>query len=132
MQVRVLTPTEVIVDQGASKVVAESLDGSFCLLPRHLDYAAALVPGLLLIETMTGDEIFLAVDEGVLVKRGHEVTVSVRQAVRGEGLSRLKEAVRVRSRQMDERERRLRSSLARLEANFIRRFVETGRYRDWT
>ena len=106
------------VCRAASKVVAESLDGSFCLLPRHLDYAAALVPGVLLIETPAGDEVVFAVDEGVLVKRGDDVTVAVRQAVRGEDLGQLRRAVQQRALLMNDSERRLRSSLARLEASF--------------
>jgi len=45
MQLKVLLPTQVLVDEPVSKVVAEGEDGSFCLLPRHVDFTSALVPG---------------------------------------------------------------------------------------
>jgi F-type H+-transporting ATPase subunit epsilon len=127
MLLRVLTPSGVVVDQVASKVIAEAPDGSFCLLPRHIDFVAALVPGLLSFSDKAGSESFLALDEGVLVKCGDEVTVATRQAVRDDDLARLKRTVKEHFETLDEDEKRLRSSLARLEANFVRRFTEPGR-----
>ena len=49
-------------------MIAEADNGSFCLLPRHIDFATALAPGLLSFEEPGGAESFLAVDSGVLVK----------------------------------------------------------------
>ena len=127
MLLRVLTPNGVVVDQAASKVIAEAPDGSFCLLPRHIDFVAALVPGLLSFCDEAGAESFLALDEGVLVKCADEVTVATRQAVRDDDLARLRRTVKEHFETLDEHEKRLRSSLARLEANFVRRFTEPGR-----
>ena len=56
MQLKVLLPTQVLVDEPVSKVVAEGEDGSFCLLPRHVDFTSALVPGLLVFEPAGGGE----------------------------------------------------------------------------
>ena len=61
-----------------TRIVAESAGGSFGLLPRRLDCVAALVPGILVYETPARGEVFVAVDEGVLVKSGRNVLVSVR------------------------------------------------------
>ncbi|MBN2265826.1 MAG: F0F1 ATP synthase subunit epsilon, partial [Candidatus Aminicenantes bacterium] len=66
--------------------------------------------------------------EGVLVKCGPEVLVSTRNAVGGESLGRLRRTVDGTFRQIDERERKARSILARFEADFIRRFIEIERY----
>jgi F-type H+-transporting ATPase subunit epsilon len=124
MHLTILLPTEILLDQEVTKVTAEAANGSFCLLPRHIDFVAALVPGLLLFETPAGEEEFVAVDEGVLVKRGPQVWVSTRHAVRGPELGTLRQTVATRFQTLDERERRARSALARLEADFVRRFLE--------
>jgi F-type H+-transporting ATPase subunit epsilon len=126
MKLRVLLPAGVLVDQEVAKVTAEAENGSFCLLPRHVDFVTALVPGLMSFETGTGEEEFLAVDEGILVKRGAEVTVSTRNAVRGAPLGQLRELVEERFHVLDEREQQAREILARLEADLVVRFVRMG------
>jgi F-type H+-transporting ATPase subunit epsilon len=123
MKLRVLLPTEVFIDEEVSKVIAEAENGSFCLLENHIDFVAALVPGLFSFETETG-ETYLAVDEGILVKAGQEVFVSTRNAVQGPDLGMLKETVEEQFQVMDEREKMTRSATARIEAGFVRRFLE--------
>jgi F-type H+-transporting ATPase subunit epsilon len=127
MRVKVLLPTRVLLDvDGVSKLLAESTHGAFGILPRHVDFVAPIIPGILLLDR-AGEELVLGVDEGVLVKRGGEVRVSVREAVRGEELGRIRELVTERFEELDERERRARTALARLEASFYRRFIEQER-----
>lgn len=126
MRLRVLAPTEIVVDEPVKRIVAEAEDGAFCLLPRHIGFVTALAPGLLSYETPEGEEVFLAVDEGILVKCGDEVRVSTHYAARGPDLDHLRETVERRVRAIDDRERRARSALARLEADLVRRFVELG------
>ena len=124
MKLKVLLPTEVLIDEEVTKVIAEAENGSFCLLPRHIDFVAALVPGLLSFESSKGREEFLALDQGILIKCGPEVLVSTRNAVRGPDLGMLKQTVEENFRVLDEREKMARSAFAKLEANFIRRFME--------
>jgi F-type H+-transporting ATPase subunit epsilon len=126
MKLTVLLPTGILVDQEVTKVTAEAENGSFCLLPRHIDFLAALAPGLLSFENEAGEEEFLAVDEGILVKCGAEVTISTRNAVRGVPLGQLREAVEKRFRVLDEREQQARAVLAKLEADLVVRFVRMG------
>lgn len=125
MRLRVTVPTrQVLVEDGVRRIVAESPAGSFGLLPRHVDRATALVPGILLFEDASGAERLLAIDRGLLVKVGAEVLVAVRRAVAGDDLDTLRETVRRRFVALDERERRARTALAELETRFLRRFVE--------
>ena len=124
MRLKVLLPHEVLVDEDASKIIAEAENGSFCLKPRHVDFVAALAPGLLSFVDAAGGEVFLAVDEGILVKCGAEVLVSCRNAVRGEDLGQLQQIVDQRFTALDEQERLARSAVARLEAGMVRRFIE--------
>jgi F-type H+-transporting ATPase subunit epsilon len=123
MRLKIQLPDEALLDEEVLSVSAEAADGSFCLLPRHVDFVTALVPGILSFQTAAGEE-FVAVDEGVLVKSGPEVLVSARGAVRSTGLPELKQAVRERIRRLDERERLARAALARMEASVVRSFVE--------
>jgi F-type H+-transporting ATPase subunit epsilon len=124
MRLKVLLPHEVFVDCDVVKVVAEAQNGYFCLLPRHVDFVAALVPGLLMYVAGDGQEQFLAVDEGALVKVGDEVLVSTRSAARDGSLGSLRRVVEEQFEVLDEREKLARSASARLEAGLVRRFLE--------
>jgi F-type H+-transporting ATPase subunit epsilon len=120
MRLRILLPTEVLVDAEVTKVIAEAANGSFCLEPRHIDFVAGLVPGVLIFSTGPEDEQFVGLDEGVLVKCGSEVLVSAWNRVRGHDLSHLRELVEESYLVLDEQERRARTALARLEAGTLR------------
>jgi F-type H+-transporting ATPase subunit epsilon len=124
MNLRILLPTRILIDIPVTKVIAEAENGSFCLLPQHVDMVASLVPGLLAFTNEDGHEEFAAIDEGVLVKHGPEVLVSVRDAVRGTDLGLLRLMITESFDALDEREKRARGALARLEADFVRRFIE--------
>ena len=124
MRLKILLPTEVLVDVKVGKIVAEAENGFFCLLPRHIDFVAMLVPGILYYVPESGEERFVAIDEGTLVKCGDEVLVSVTNATPGIDLATLQTIVAESFRELDEDERRARSALARLEAGAMRRFLE--------
>lgn len=121
---RLLLPTEVLVDELVTKVIAEAENGSFCVLPRHIDFVAALVPGLLTFTDADGIESYAAIDAGVLVKCGHDVSVSTFNGVRGTNLGELEALIEERFVELDEHERKARAALARLEAGTLRRFRE--------
>ena len=124
MHLKLLLPTEVLISEPVTKIIAEAVNGSFCLLPRHIDFVSSLVPGILSFTTADGEEIFVAVDEGTLVKCGEQVLVSTLNAVRGVDLAQLRLTVEERFMELDEHERVARTALARLEAGTIRRFIE--------
>ncbi|ANV92240.1 F0F1 ATP synthase subunit epsilon (plasmid) [Picosynechococcus sp. PCC 8807] len=126
MDLKVLCLTELLVDQPVRKVTAEGDGGGFCLLPNHGDYVAVLPAGLLIFESITGEEHCLAIDEGILVKQGAAVWVSVRNAVRGDNLDDLQQAVQAQFTQLDEQEERARSMLTRLESSIVRDFIDLG------
>jgi F-type H+-transporting ATPase subunit epsilon len=106
------------------RIVAQTFQGSFGLLPHRLDCAAALAPGILTYETEAEGEVYLAVDRGVLVKAGMDVLVSVRNAIGGTDLDRLHEAVKQEFLNLNDQEKRIRSVLGKMEGGFIRRFME--------
>jgi len=125
MNLKVLLPFQILVEKtGVSRIVADTRDGSVGILPHRLDCAAALAPGILIYESETAGESYLAVDEGVLVKTGLSVLVSVRNAVAGADLGRLREMVEREFLVLDEREQSVRRVLTKMESGFIRRLVE--------
>jgi F-type H+-transporting ATPase subunit epsilon len=124
MRIKVLIPTEIVVDELVNKVIAEGEHGVFCLLPRHVDFLAALVPGLLSFEDADGKEQFVAVDQGILIKQRDQVVVSAGQAVRGGTLEQLRDTVREEFLTLDDRERAAHSAVAKLEASFLRSYLQ--------
>ena len=123
MRLMVFLPTRILLNQEVTKIVAEAENGSFCLLPKHIDFVAALVPGIVSFDSDEGEE-YLAVDEGVLVKRSSEVRVSTRRAVRSRDLGKMKQIVKQKFMILDEKEKKTRSVLAKLEADFARSLFE--------
>ncbi|MEO0947828.1 MAG: F0F1 ATP synthase subunit epsilon [Cyanobacteria bacterium J06641_5] len=127
MHLKILLPTEIFLDRPVAKITAEAENGSFCLLPQHIDFVAALVPGILSFETAeSGEEVFLAIDAGILLKCGEEVFVSVRAAAGGTNLAALQKTVEAEYRTLDERQKQARSALAKLEAAFVRQLLVGG------
>jgi F-type H+-transporting ATPase subunit epsilon len=123
MRLRVFLPMKILVDQEVTKVVAEAENGSFGILPKHIDFVAALAPGIFSFESGEEEE-FMAIDEGILVKCASDVLVSTRNAVRSKDLGELKRTVEEEFGVLNERERKTRSILAKLEADFTRRFLK--------
>ena len=124
MHLKVLLPFQVFAEKAdVTRIVAETREGSFGLLPHRLDCVAALVPGILIYQAESGSEVLVAVDEGVLVKTGADVLVSVRRAIGGTDLGQLHAAVEKEFLTLDENEQSVRSAVTKLETGFLRRFA---------
>ena len=124
MKLKILLPAEIFLSEEVTKVVAEAENGLFCLLPQHIDFTAALVPGVFSYSTVGGEDAYLAIDIGTLVKKGSDVLVSTRNAYRSPELGHLKEVVIAQFMEIDEREKKARTAVARLELDLLRRFME--------
>jgi F-type H+-transporting ATPase subunit epsilon len=124
MHLKVMTPSEVVVDEPVTKIVAEATNGSFALLPKHIDFVSPLTSGVLAFTTCTGEECFLGVDEGILVKCAEDVRVSTRRAARAASLALLRDHIVSEFEAYDEQKAAARMALAHLELELIRRFVE--------
>lgn len=125
MNLKVLLPFGLYAEKdGVRRIVAEARQGSFGLLPHRLDCAAGLVPGILVYENDEESESYMAVDEGILVKTGFDVTVSVRKAIAGKDLSVLREAVENEFLNLNEQEAGVRSTMAKLETGLMRKLAE--------
>ena len=123
MHLKILLPTEIFFDQTVRKITAEAENGMFCILPRHSDFVTALAPGIVSIDPEQGTPMYMAVDQGVLVKCLDQVSIAARNAVMGPDLGALQQTVDKEFSILDEKERTARSAVARLEAGFIRQFL---------
>ncbi len=124
MNLKILLPFQVFAEvTDVLRIVAETGEGSFGLLPQRLDCVAALAPGILVYETLAAGEVFIAVDEGILVKAGRNVLVSVRRALGSADLNHLRATVEKEFLQLDSRERSVREVMAKLETGLVRRIV---------
>jgi F-type H+-transporting ATPase subunit epsilon len=124
MNLKILLPFEIFAEAAAvSRIVAETREGSFGLLPHRLDCVAALAPGILFYETESAGEVFVAIDAGLLVKSGPAVVVSVRRAIGGTNLAQLRDAVEQEFMTLDALEQSVRSVMVKLETGFLRRFA---------
>ncbi len=126
MKLKILLPAEVLLEEEVEKVNAEAEDGYFTLLPRHIDFVAALVPGIFTYLTSGGEERYLALDEGILVKQGGLVYVSASRAVSGDDLEYLRDKVENELKVLGESEKKARTVMARLEVDTLRRFTRLG------
>jgi F-type H+-transporting ATPase subunit epsilon len=124
MNLKILLPFEVFAEKtDVTRIVAETPRGSFGLLPHRMDCVAALAPGILTYETAADGEVFVAVDEGVLIKAGAAVLVSVRRALGGNDLGQLRENVERQFLTLDENEKSVRLVTAKLETGLLRRLA---------
>lgn len=125
MHLKILLPFEIFAEKtDVSRIVAETSKGSFGFLPHRLDCVASLVPGILIFETKAEGEEYIAINEGVMIKTGLDMLISVRNAIAGKDLGRLRQAVEQEFLSVNEQEQNVRSALTKLESGFIRRLAE--------
>lgn len=125
MNLKILLPFRVFAEvKNVKKIVMETSEGSYGLLPQRLDCVAALVPGILTYES--DKEHYVAVDEGIMIKAGKDVLVSVRQAIGGVDLGELHESVEKEFKQLDESEKNIRSVISKLETGLMLQLEKFG------
>jgi F-type H+-transporting ATPase subunit epsilon len=124
MAVTLRLPSATLYTGRAVHLAAVAPEGGFGMLPNHIDFVTALVPSVLSLRMADGSEEIFGLDEGLLVKKGCDVTVVARRGVRGKDLTSLQQTVEDSFVQMDEDERQARAALSRLEADMVRRFAE--------
>ncbi|MDB2415336.1 F0F1 ATP synthase subunit epsilon [Rickettsiales bacterium] len=125
MQLKILLPFKVFAQKdGVKSIVANTDQGLLGLLPNRLDCVAVLTPGILSWQSQSERETVIAVDDGILVKTGKEVLISVRNAIGGKDIKTLHEAVTKEFIKESDHEKEMRLTLAKLESGFIHRFAE--------
>jgi F-type H+-transporting ATPase subunit epsilon len=125
MTLKVVLPLQILLEQeGVTDIVVETTVGLIGLRPLRLDCVAFVVPGILTYETKDGKKSYVALDEGVLVKSGPSVTLSIHGGAVGPNIGTLEATVEEEFKKERERERQVRDVSERLELSFMRRYVE--------
>jgi len=120
MNLKILLPFEIFSDlQQVKRITVETSGGQYGFLPQRLDCVAALMPGILAYESTTGGLKYIAIDKGILVKAGENVTVSVRNAIGGSDLGKLHESVEKEFKELDDNQKNVRSVMAKMESSFM-------------
>lgn len=124
MKLKILQPFAVFADiSNVMRIVVETEQGAFGLLPQRLDCVAVLVPGIMTYETQQQGEMFVAVNQGLLVKSGSQVLISVRYAFAGKELNELRDKIKQDFLNADAAAVRNQQALTKLETGFVRRFL---------
>lgn len=124
MNLTILLPEKTYWHEKVKKIVGEDVNGSFCLLPGHIDYITVMVPGILYVITNDGQDSYIAINGGILLKIGKNVTLATRNAVREDNLTDLRGKVEEDFKKIDEHYKKAHHALQKLEADFIRRFLD--------
>jgi len=121
---KVLLPFGVFAEKAdILKVVADTNVGSVGILPHRLDCVAALTPGILFYESKSDGDVYIAVDQGILVKVGLTVLISLSNAIAGKDLEQLRQAVESQFLNLNQQEKNVRSLMAKLESGLISRLA---------
>jgi len=125
MNLKILLPYKVFLNENkVNKVIIETAKGSYGILPKRLDFVAALVPGIFTYETLNNTVQYLAVDEGILVKTGSTIIVSVQNSFGGTDLGKMHELVIKEYQEMRSSEKKFRQTMAKIESNFLLRLKQ--------
>jgi len=125
MKLKILLPNKIFAQHNhVLRIIVETPEGSYGILPNRRDCTAALAPGILTFETASAKESYIAIDQGIFVKKGNHVFVSVRRAMQGVGLSHLQQAVKKEFLTLDEKQLEIRFAMDKLESSFFQRLTE--------
>lgn len=128
MRLTVRLPAEILLREEVSRIKAEAENGWFGMLPRHIDFVTALVPSVLTFQPIGKPEEYLAIDQGILVKCGPDVSVSTRAAVRGTSLEQLERDVESQFLTQEEREKKNLAYETKLEADLVHGRLELEKH----
>jgi F-type H+-transporting ATPase subunit epsilon len=128
MRLTVYLPDKVALQEEVTRIKAEAENGWFGLLPKHVDFVTALVPSVMTFQLVGKPEEYLAIDRGILVKCGPEVSVSTRAAVRGLDLVGLENNVESQFRAQAEREKESLAYETKLEADLVHGLLELEKH----
>lgn len=124
MQFTLVTPQGIVLQENIRKITIETLDGYYTLLPRHVDFVSALTAGIVTFLSEDNTEKYAACHQGIIVKKGDKITISVQNAVLGETLSELQELIKIEFKQREEQRKQLNTAMARLELGIMRGFKQ--------
>ena|SRR3990167_10460941 len=123
MLLKVITPTNIITKEKVVKVIGEDPDGSFGILPKHIDFVTKIVPSILVFTDDQG-EGYIGVDEGILVKQQDVIQISVQAALESRNLGQLHNEMELLFRKQEEEEEQAGLETTKLELGIVKSFYD--------
>ena len=96
LNLRIYTPNKLLIDETIKKITVYGNEGSFTILPKHIDYVSSFDDCILYFTKDNDEIVFVGVNQGILVKSGREIQISTFNAVEGgNSLQELKNKLRL-------------------------------------
>jgi len=127
MKLRILTPSEVVLEQDVVHVTVEDVTGSLGIRPGHAPLVTPLVPGVVIARGSGGVEKFVAVNGGVMMVSDDSVEIVSRHAVAGTDIAGLTDRVVAGFEKEHEEDKVNRAAFEKLRMSFLRGVVEYDR-----
>lgn len=125
MRLRITTPLSIVIDEDAVEIVsAEDASGGFAIQPHHADFLTTLSVGVVSWKSSGGARHYCAVHGGVLrITGGQEVAVTTSEAIPGDDIATLEQAISDHFGAEAEAERSDRVDSTKLQLRAIREMV---------
>jgi F-type H+-transporting ATPase subunit epsilon len=124
MKLCITTPLAIVLDeQGIVALRAEDATGSFGILPHHADFLTSLTLSVLAWHGADNVPHYCAVRQGALSVTAGDIAIATREAVLGDNLATLHDAVLARFRSDAEADRNDRAASTQLQLNAIRHII---------
>ncbi len=124
MKLRVLTPTEVILEEEVTHVTAEDVTGSLGIRPGHAALVTPLAVGIVIARAAAGGERYVAVNGGVMIVTGEEVEIVSRHAVASSDLAHLEGTVLEAFDKEEHDDRTNKVAFEKMRLNLMRRVLD--------
>ena len=122
MQLTVCSTLGTVLQIKVLKVTFETLNGFYTLMPKHVDFVAAMNPNIVRYTDENNTESYVACHRGIVVKKGQNVTMSVQNAMLSQSLENLTGVIQNDFKENEERRKELNLAMARLELSLVRGF----------
>ena len=122
MKLTIFTPTGIILQCKIKKITLETLGGYYTLLPQHVDFVSAMEENIVSYVTENNEIKYAACQNGIVVKKVENVTITVHHAVLGNSLDEIEEVINIDFKKSNEQRKELNTAMARLEIGLIRGF----------
>ena len=123
---RIITPQAVETVKNISFFRAEDRSGSFGILPRHIEFLTILEPSIA-IAVIEDRETYYAFNSGVLSFKNNVLTITAKEFVQSDNISKLLEMIKHTFKEQEEKERLFRDSIENLQKAFIKKLIEMER-----
>jgi len=123
---RIITPQAVEIVENISFFRAEDRSGSFGILPRHIEFLTTLEPSIA-IAVIEDKEYYYAFNGGVLSFKNNMLTITAKEFVQSDKVSKLLEMIKQSFKEQEEKERLFSDNIENLQKAFIKKLIEMER-----